>query len=59
LGLIDHITSLIITELDDIDTKVIATGGYAELFAPHSKYIQSVDPLLTLKGILMAYERNR
>ncbi|MCP4580431.1 MAG: type III pantothenate kinase [candidate division Zixibacteria bacterium] len=59
LGLIDHITSLIIAELAHTDIKVIATGGYAELFAPHSKYIQSVDPLLTLKGILMAYERNQ
>lgn len=59
LGLIDHITSLIIVELDNLDTTVVATGGYAELFAEHSKYIQTADPLLTLKGIAIAYERNR
>ena len=58
LALIDHITSLIITELDNLDTTVIATGGYAELFAEYSKYIQTADPLLTLKGIAIAYKRN-
>lgn len=60
LGLIDHIASLISYELGNGDDKIkiIATGGYAELFAPHSKYIQTVDPILTLRGIVIAYERN-
>jgi type III pantothenate kinase len=59
LGLIDHILSLIIAELNQPDIKIIATGGYAELFAADSKYIQSVDITLTLKGIALAYERNK
>jgi len=58
LGLIDHILSLIIAELDHPDIKIIATGGYASLFASESQYIQSVDTTLTLKGIALAYERN-
>ena len=58
LGLIDKLLSMIIAELEHPDIKVIATGGYAELFAPHSQYIQTTDALLTLKGIVMAYERN-
>jgi type III pantothenate kinase len=59
LGLIDYISSLIIGELDAPDIKVIATGGYAELFAPHSKYIQKSDAELTLKGIAIAFRLNQ
>jgi type III pantothenate kinase len=58
LGLIEHISSLIVAELGNPDVKIIATGGFADIFAPHSKYIQKVDPTLTLKGIMLAYERN-
>jgi type III pantothenate kinase len=58
LGLIEHISSLIVKELDHPDIKIVATGGFADIFGPHSKYIQHVDPTLTLKGIAIAYERN-
>lgn len=59
LGLIDHILSLIIAELNHPDIKIIATGGYAERFAADSQYIQHVDITLTLKGLAIAYERNK
>lgn len=59
MGLIDHILSLIIAELNQPDIKVIATGGYAERFVSESKYIKYVDMTLTLKGIALAYERNK
>jgi len=39
--------------------KVIATGGLGELVAPHSRTIEDCDPLLTLEGIRLIYERTR
>jgi len=59
LGLIDHLLALIIAELNQPDIKIIATGGYAERFASESKHIKCVDMTLTLKGIALAYERNK
>jgi type III pantothenate kinase len=38
---------------------VIATGGLADLIAPHSETIERVDPLLTLEGLRLVWERNR
>jgi type III pantothenate kinase len=38
---------------------VIATGGLAELIAPHSRTIEKVDPLLTLDGLRLVWDRNR
>lgn len=40
------------------EPKVIATGGLAGLIAKESKYIDIVDPLLTLKGLHLIYKRN-
>jgi len=42
-----------------VKTKVVATGGLAELIAGESKTIQDVNPMLTLQGLLMVYERNQ
>lgn len=36
----------------------IATGGFAELIVPHTKTLDRVDPLLTLKGLKLVHERN-
>ena len=38
--------------------KVIATGGMAELIAPYAPAIEKVDPMLTLKGLQLLYEKN-
>ncbi|UUZ82162.1 type III pantothenate kinase [Paenibacillus sp. P26] len=42
-----------------VEPKVVATGGMAELIAGESRTIDLVNPLLTLQGLQMIYERNR
>lgn len=39
--------------------KVIATGGLAELISGESKTVQEINPMITLQGLLMIYERNQ
>jgi type III pantothenate kinase len=41
------------------DPRVVATGGLAELVAPHVEAIDDVDPLLTLRGLQLVWARNR
>jgi len=38
---------------------VVATGGLADLIAPHSSTITAVDQELTLQGLRLVWERNR
>jgi type III pantothenate kinase len=37
---------------------VVATGGLAALIAPHSETIDLLDPLLTLEGLRLVWNRN-
>jgi type III pantothenate kinase len=46
-------------ELRAPDATVVATGGLAELIAPHSAVIERVDPFLTLEGLRLVWELNR
>lgn len=41
-----------------VQPRVVATGGLAELIADESETIELVDPLLTLEGLRLVYERN-
>ena len=40
------------------DPQIIATGGMSELIATYTESIQIVDPMLTLKGLHILYEKN-
>lgn len=57
LGLVDGILERLAAELGP-DTKVVATGGLAQMIGDHSKYIKNVDDLLTLDGLRIIWERN-
>ncbi|RDI74706.1 baf: pantothenate kinase type III [Gaiella occulta] len=56
-GQVDGIVTAIRGELG-VEARVIATGGLAELVAPHSSTIESVDPFLTLDGLRLVWEAN-
>src|SRR5919197_315486 len=57
-GQVDGIVERIRAELR-AEARVIATGGLAELVAPHSRTIERVDPFLTLDGLRLVWELNR
>jgi type III pantothenate kinase len=60
-GYLSLVDGMIARLADEIGSRprVIATGGLAELFGGGSERIEEVDPLLTLKGLLLIDGRNR
>ncbi len=56
-GQVDGIVGRIRQELGS-EVRAIATGGLAELIAPHATTIERVDPFLTLAGLSAVWARN-
>jgi type III pantothenate kinase len=57
-GQVDGIVGRIRAELGT-EAPTVATGGLADLIAPHAATIEHVDPFLTLAGLRLVWERNR
>lgn len=57
-GQVDGIVQRIKEEFGTKPT-VVATGGMAELIAKESRSIEVINPILTLQGLQLIYERNR
>ena len=56
-GQVDGIVEAMRGELGDA-ARVVATGGLAELIAPHARTVEVVDPYLTLDGLRIIWSRN-
>ena len=57
-GQVDGIVAAIRGELG-VEAAVVATGGLADLIAPHSRTITAVDQERTLQGLRLVWERNQ
>jgi type III pantothenate kinase len=57
-GQVDGIVRRIRQELG-VDAQTVATGGLADLIAPHAETLDRVDPFLTLEGLRLVWLRNR
>ena len=61
VALVDGLVGRIRAELcpeDSASVHILATGGLAALIASESETITTVDPMLTLAGLQILYERN-
>jgi len=56
-GMVDALVGRIQSEVD-FPTNCIATGGLAHLLAEPATKVEAVDPLLTLRGLKILFERN-
>jgi type III pantothenate kinase len=56
-GQVDEIATRIRCELG-VEAQTVATGGLADLIAPHSRTIDRVDPWLTLEGLRLVWNLN-
>ncbi len=56
-GQVDGIVGRIRGELG-VEARAVATGGLADLVAPHSETIERIDPFLTLEGLRVVWGLN-
>lgn len=59
IGQTEYIINKIKEETGRADTKTVACGGYAKIICPHTDSIDVYDPLLTMKGLKLLYDKNR
>lgn len=57
VGLVDGLIERLTREIGT-PARAIATGGLASVIAEHSKRIERVEPMLTLTGLRLIFERN-
>lgn len=58
-GLVDGLIDRMRTEANLTDVPLVATGGLAEVVIEHCTHDITLDPYLTLRGLRVAWERNR
>ncbi|MDH3394097.1 MAG: type III pantothenate kinase [Desulfobulbaceae bacterium] len=58
-GMVEGLIARLKEEIGAAQTTVIATGGMAALIAPHAPSIDAIEPMLTLEGLRLIYERRQ
>lgn len=58
-ALVDGMVRKLRQDFGTSEPEVIATGGMAELIAPYTETVKIVEPMLTLTGLQLLYERNK
>ena len=56
-GLVDGLVRRVVAELGG-SAQIVATGGHAPIVVEQCDTIESIEPLLTLNGLRLIYERN-
>lgn len=59
IGQTEYIVKKMKEELNAPNAKVIATGGLGSIIAQETKTINTYNPILTLEGLRIIYEKNR
>ena len=58
-GQVDYILKNMLEEMNCNDAYIIATGGLSKVIGEESKYIKTINSLLTLEGLSIVYLRNQ
>ena len=56
-GMVDGLVTRVMAEIEG-NARIVATGGLAPTVIEHCETIETVEPLLTLNGLRLIYERN-
>lgn len=59
VGQVEYLVRKIKRELPKKSARVVATGGLARLISAETDVIEEINPLLTLEGLRILYERNK